>query len=201
MKKLLLSALLLIPGIASAYEVHPQKFDYAMIVGNAPFRKFDQPRFSRGTPEQYRVALEAARELLLKEAQRQQNEAREGGVMWQILDHEPGAKDVTHKYQVIEQEQYHRGRKITPFVVRGSLNAYSPKGEWAWHAIKYARYLVYVDDDNKVVAIKRDDFNSQIDFYEWKEQVEKEKMEEAKKRAAAGIPADSAEDNSAQSAE
>jgi hypothetical protein len=40
---------------------------------------------------------------------------------------------------------------------------------------------VYVDDDNQVLALKKDDFSGVIDFYEWK--LENDAIRERHKKA------------------
>jgi hypothetical protein len=184
MKTLLLFAGLLsvcLPAFAFEYEVKPQSFDEWKIVGSTPFRQFDRASVSRATPEQFRAALEAVRAVVTKEAARQTHEANERGGHWIVSDHSPKNKDLNENYQVIEMIQYHPGRKFTPFAVRTRMFGYGPDGNWAWTAYKNLRYLVYVDDDNQVLALKKDDFSGVIDFYEWK--LENDAIRERHKKA------------------
>lgn len=166
-------------------EMKPESYDPWKIIGNQKQLKMARTTFSRATEEQFHVALEAARAELRKEGARQTHEANEDGSHWRVMDYNPANGDENEFYQVIEMENAHPERKLTKFVVRSQLAAFAPNNDWAWTAKKYVRYLVYVSDDNKVLAIKEENFASVIDFYEWKleNDAAREKKEKAMKPA------------------
>ncbi|MGE3260708.1 MAG: hypothetical protein AB7K68_02905 [Bacteriovoracia bacterium] len=184
MKMLMLIALLMIPGNSFAFnDVAPKTFDQGWF-GNTPEMKFEQAPVPLATAEQFRAALEAVREVNGKEGIRQSKEASEDGTVWRVLDHDPMQFDLWQNYRVIEVLKTHK-RNYNTFVVRTQLNAYSAKGGWAWSAGKF-RYVVYVRDDGKVLAVKRNEFSNLIDFYDWKMNLQEADAKKEKLRQSTG---------------
>lgn len=155
-------------------------------VGDKQLARFEAADIPVAKPHQYEAAIGAVQEVLRVEGLRQGREAGESDKsLWLVLDHAPQQFDLWQNYRVVEILKTD-DRKFSKFAVTTRLDAYNGiGGGWAWHAGKF-RYMVYVGEDGKVLAVQKNYYTNLIDFYEWKLGLEEKAAKEKKVLSPSG---------------
>ncbi|MGZ3710861.1 MAG: hypothetical protein ACXVBE_03855 [Bdellovibrionota bacterium] len=161
----------------------PEDFNPSYLHG-AKKMMFEKSDVSMATAEQFEAALQAVKKVVVARGEAEAKEASEDGTKWYVLDHDPHNIDDLHNYSVVEFQKFHK-RPYSVFSVRTELNGYDKNFGWAWHG-KKVRYVVYVGDDLKILAIKEQYFSTLIDFMEWKYAIEEKDAKMKKVLTPAG---------------